>query len=148
MINLLLSLTFLFLILIKGFKQQNTIANTLAIIFSLFVSASTIFGMANFAFSSYISLYFSIYIAWVAPFVVIGGVISTIYFSRYYGEIIIKSGIGAFIILALLLISNSQLFSFCCNAEGFIAIFTNIVQLIFWIIYFKTLSLKTNPKDW
>lgn len=152
-IKLLLSLTFLFLLLIKGFKQQNTTANTLAIIFSLFISAFVIFEWGSYYYtSSYISYYSSKYIASVAPFVVIGGVISAIYFSKYYGEIIIKFGIGAFIILALLLISSSELF----DVEGFITIFTNIVQIIFWILYFITLSSKTNvslvskndPKDW
>tara|TARA_B100000575_G_scaffold243398_1_gene207143 strand:+ start:124 stop:588 length:465 start_codon:yes stop_codon:yes gene_type:complete len=152
-IKLLLSLTFLFLLLIKGFKQQNTTANTLAIIFSLFVSAFVIFEWGSYyCCFSYISYISSKYIAWVAPFVVIGGVISAIYFSKYYGEIIIKFGIGAFIILALLLISSSELF----DVEGFITIFTNIVQIIFWILYFITLSSKTNvslvskndPKDW
>ena len=152
-IKLLLSLTFLFLLLIKGFKQQNTTANTLAIIFSLFVSAFVIFEWGSYDYpSSYISYYSSKYIAWVAPFVVIGGVISTIYFSKYYGEIIIRFGTYAFIILALLYISASELF----DVEGFITIFTHIVQIIFWILYFITLSSKTNvslvskndPKDW
>ena len=152
-IKLLLSLTFLFLLLIKGFKQQSTTANALVIIFSLFVSAFTIFEWGSYYyFSSYISYYSSKYIAWVAPFVIIGGVISAIYFSKYYGEIIIKFGIGAYIILALLLISSPEEF----DVEGFITIFTNIVQIIFWILYFKTLSSKTNvsfvskndPKDW
>ena len=154
MTTLLLSLIFLFLMLIKGFKQQNkTIANTLAIIFSLFVSAFVIFEWGSYDYpSSYISYYSSKYIAWFAPCVVIGGVISTIYFSKYYGEIIIRFGTYAFIILALLYISASELF----DVEGFITIFTNIVQIIFWMLYSQTLSSKTyfslvsknDPKDW
>ena len=151
MINLLLSLTFLFLLFIKGFKQQNTtIANILAVIFSLWLYIHQ--------FSYYLGALGTPFVIFTTPLpsfgtlFVVGGIISKKYFSKYYGEIIIKFGIGFLIINALLLIGSSQLF----DAEGFIAIFTNIVQIIFWILYFMTLSSKTNvslvskndPKDW
>ena len=140
MINLLLSLTFLFTLLIKGFKQQNTtIANILAVIFSLWLYIYDV---------SYGSIFNPF-----GTFFVVGGIISKIYFSKYYGEIIIKVGIGFLIINALLII-----YVLLFNDGDFFDILTKMAHIIFWVIYFKTLTFsskinvsvvpKNDPKDW
>lgn len=153
-INLLVCLIFVFLVFTKAFKQDNTrIANILAIVFSVWIY---VFNIINSLFlAEYVLLFILLFSPYsYGAFFVVGGIISTKYFSKYYGEIIIKFGIAIFTISTLIEIFKiiEGIFYF----PVLLTILSNVLIISFWFIYFKTLSSKTNvslvskndPKDW
>ena len=153
-INLLVCLIFVFLLFTKAFKQDNTgIANILAIVFSVWIY---VFKIINSLFlAEYVLLFILLFSPYsYGAFFVVGGIISTKYFSKYYGEIIIKFGIAIFTIGTLIGIFKiiEDIFYF----PVLLTILSNVLIISFWFIYFKTLSSKTNvsfvskndPKDW
>ena len=154
-ISILAPLVLIFFLFTKAFKKDNKrTANTLAVIFSFWIF------FYNILSSYFLTSKLIFFILFFSPpsygtFFVVGGIISTIYFSKYYGEIIIKVGIAIFIIWALREIS--QIIGNFDSPILLLNIFLNIFIISFWFIYFKTLSLKTNnislvakndPKDW
>lgn len=153
-INLLVCLAFVVLLHTKVFKQDNTrIANILAIIFSAWIYIFSI--MNSFITGEYVLLFILLFSPYsYGAFFVGGGIISTKYFSKYYGEIIIKFGIAFFTIGTLIEIFKiiGDIFYF----PVLLTILSNVLIISFWFIYFKTLSSKTNvsfvskndPKDW
>jgi len=161
-INLLVCLAFVALLHTKVFKQDNTrIANILAIIFSLWLYIyqyiyAFIYRLNAFD-SNIIGILYSFYATPLPSFgtlFVVGGIISTKYFSKYYGEIIKKFGIAILSIRALIEIFKiiGDIFYF----PFLLTILSNVLIISFWFIYFKTLTSKTNvsfvskndPKDW
>ena len=153
-INLLVCLIFVFLVFTKAFKQDNTrIANILAIVFSVWIY---VFNIINSLFlAEYVLLFILLFSPYsYGAFFVVGGIISTKYFSKYYGEIIIKFGIAIFTISTLIEIFKiiEGIFYF----PVLLTILSNVLIISFWFIYFKTFSSKTNvslvskndPKDW
>jgi hypothetical protein len=152
-IGLLVYLIFVVLLFTKAFKQDNTrIANILATIFSFWVWIDAIIRsvlLADwFMFKDLFQPDFG------GTFFVVGGIISTIYFSKYYGEIIIKFGIAIFTIRAL--IGIFEIIEDIFYLPALLTILSNVLIISFWFIYFKTLSSKTDvsfvskndPKDW
>lgn len=153
-INLLVCLAFVVLLYTKVFKQDNTrIANIIAIIFSAWLYLWHI--MSSFITGTYVLLFILLFSPYsYGFFFVVGGIISTKYFSKYYGEIIIKFGVAIFTIATLigifLIIEDIFYFPVLLNILSYVLIIS------FWFIYFKTLSSKTNvsfvskndPKDW
>ena len=101
-INLLVCLIFVFLLFTKALKQDNTgIANILAIVFSVWIF---VFKIINSLFlAEYVLLFILLFSPYsYGAFFVVGGIISTKYFSKYYGEIIIKFGVAIFTIATLI----------------------------------------------
>ena len=153
-INLLVCLAFVVLLHTKVFKQDNTrIANILAIIFSAWIYIFSI--MNSFITGAYDLLFILLFSPYsYGAFFVVGGIISTKYFSKYYGEIIIKFGIAIFTIQAL--IGIFEIIEDIFYLPALLTILSNVLVISFWFIYFKTLSSKTNvsfvskndPKDW
>lgn len=153
-INLLVCLIFVFLLFTKTFKQDNTrIANILAIVFSVWIFFFKIINSLFFA--EYVLLFILLFSPYsYGAFFVVGGIISTKYFSKYYGEIIIKFGIAIFTIQAL--IGIFEIIEDIFYLPALLTILSNVLVISFWFIYFKTLSSKTNvsfvskndPKDW
>ena len=152
--SLLLSIIFLGSLVVVAYKKNNLkAANIIAVIFSLFVIVYKNLGINNFFYDSYFFIY--ILLALGSSFI-IGGFISSMYFSKYYGEIIIKCGIAFFILLALLSIIYSDMFmNQRVGVENFMTILTNFAHIIFWTIYFNILSRtnislvsKNDPKNW
>jgi hypothetical protein len=153
-INILVYLVFVVLLFTKAFKQDNTrIANTLATVFSFWIYVFKI--TKSFILAEYATLFVLLFSPYsFGTFFVVGGIISTIYFSKYYGEIIIKFGIAIFIIGALFEIFKmvEDIFYF----PALLIILSNILLISFWFIYFKTLSSNSNtssvskndPKNW
>ena len=153
---LIFSAVLLCIFVLLAFKYKNLKAvNFIAILFSL-LAVTTIQNLGYDLYSN-IFLFYSINIASIVGiFFVVGGIISTAYFSKYYGEIILKCGSIFFIISALLSIIGVEISYIFYERFILIFILLNIAQIIFWIMYFKTLSSKTNPtllpkndpKDW
>lgn len=153
-INLLVCLIFVFLLFTKTFKQDTTrIANILAIVFSVWIFVFKIINSLFFA--EYVLLFILLFSPYsYGAFFVVGGIISTKYFSKYYGEIIIKFGIAIFTIQAL--IGIFEIIEDIFYLPALLTILSNVLVISFWFIYFKTLSSKTNvsfvskndPKDW
>ena len=153
-INLLVCLIFVFLLFTKAFKQDNTrIANILAIVFSVWIFVFKIINSLFFA--EYVLLFILLFSPYsYGAFFVVGGIISTKYFSKYYGEIIIKFGIAIFTIQAL--IGIFEIIEDIFYLPALLTILSNVLVISFWFIYFKTLSSKTNvsfvskndPKNW
>ena len=141
---LLPPLVLIFFLFTKAFKKENKrTAHTLAFIFSFWIYFyQTIIIFLYIDSSIFSFLYFST--PSFGTFFVVGGIISTIYFSKYYGEIIIKAGIAIFTIQALyrilgIITDFGSLLLF--------EVFLNILIISFWILYFKILSLKTNTNN-
>ena len=153
-IGLLVYLIFVFLLFIKAFKQDNTrIANILAAIFSFWVWIDAI--TRSFLLADWSGFRDLFQPDMGGTFFVVGGIISTIYFSKYYGEIIIKLGIAIFTIKAL--IGIFEIIEDIFYLPALLTILSNVLVISFWFIYLKTLSLKktdvsfvskNDPKNW
>tara|TARA_B100001057_G_C22313157_1_gene742841 strand:+ start:26 stop:556 length:531 start_codon:yes stop_codon:yes gene_type:complete len=153
-INLLVCLIFVVLLFSKAFKQDNTgIANILAIVFSVWIYVFKI--IDSLFFAEYVLLFIILFSPYsYGTSFVVGGIISSKYFSKYYGEMIIKFGIAIISIWTLIEIFKiiEDIFYF----PVLLTILSNVLIISFWFIYFKTLSSKTNvslvskndPKDW
>ena len=147
-------LVLIFFLFTKAFKKENKrTAHTLAFIFSFWIYFYEI--IKSFLFTdSFIFSFLFFSTPSFGTFFVVGGIISTIYFSKYYGEIIIKFGIAIFTISTLIEIFKiiEGIFYF----PVLLTILSNVLIISFWFIYFKTFSSKTNvslvskndPKDW
>lgn len=148
-------LVLIFFLFTKAFKKENKrTAHTLAFIFSFWIYFYEI--IKSFLFTdSFIFSFLFFSTPSFGTFFVVGGIISTIYFSKYYGEIIIKAGIAIFTIQA-----SYQILGIITDFDSSLLlfeVFLNILIISFWILYFKILSLKTNnvsfvpkndPKYW
>ena len=153
-INLLVCLIFVFLLFTKAFEQDNTgIANILAFVFSVWIYVFKIISSLLLAeYALLLILLFSP--SSFGTFFVVGGIISISYFSKYYGEIIIKVGIAIFTITAL--IGIFEIIEDIFYLPALLTILSNVLIMSFWFIYFKTLSSKTSvssvskndPKNW
>jgi hypothetical protein len=155
-----------FVLSTKAFNniQDNTkIANILAVIFSLWLYIHKyiydfMYGLSDFGFNI-IGILFSFYttpLPSFGTFFVVGGIISKIYFSKHYGEIIIKFGIAFLIINALFEIFK-LVFSYYDGLDIFVSVIPNVLIITFWSMYLKSLLLqkinfsivpKNDPKDW
>ena len=148
-------LLLIFFLFTKAFKKDNKrAANTLAVIFSFWIFFYNILNSYFLADNIiFFILFFSLPL--YGTFFVVGGIISTIYFSKYYGEIIIKVGIATHTIWSL--VEILEIIVNFYSPTLLLNVFINILIISFWFIYFKTLSLKTDnislvakndPKDW
>ena len=154
-----------FVLSTKAFNniQDNTeIANILAVIFSLWLYIykyiyDVLYGLSDFGFNI-IGILFSFFttpLPSFGTFFVVGGIISKIYFSKFYGEMIIKFGIAFLIINALFEIF--KLVSYYEGLDIFVSVIPNVLIITFWSMYLKSLRLqkinfsivpKNDPKDW
>ena len=163
-IHLLVCVAFVFSTKAFNNIQDNTnIANILAVIFSLWLYIhkyiyDVLYGLSDFGFNI-IGILFSFYttpLPSFGTFFVVGGIISKIYFSKYYGEIIIKFGI-AFLIINVLIEIFNLVFSYYDGLDIFVRVIPNVLIITFWSMYLKSFRLqkinfsfvpKNNPKDW
>jgi len=156
----LVSLVLVFLLFRNSYQQDNKkIVDILAVILSFSYFFNILF---QYYFLDFI-IYFKSITAYTLAFI-LSGIISKIYFSKYYGRIIILIGVVLHILLAL----SEIVFSLKWIAYGFINSFANrnwlvinlwhIAVITFWCRYwlfmqfptikFSLASKKDDPKDW
>lgn len=161
----LVGLILLFLLFRNSYQQHNKkIVDTLAVIFSFFIFLTYLFFFDKFVqrvFHIPFPKFFVIIIALSALAFLLGGIISKIYFSKYYARIIILIGIVLHILLALFSIFNSFTnIEFTLRymfIDWVLVSLWNITVITFWCRYLLFMQLPTikfslvskdDPKDW
>ena len=160
----LVGLILLFLLFRNSYQQHNKkIVDTLAVIFSFFIFLTYLFFFDKFAQRAFILFpkFFVIIIALSALAFLLGGIISKIYFSKYYARIIILIGIVLHILLALFTIFNSftniEVNIRNMFIDWVLVSLWNITVITFWCRYLLFMQLPTikfslvskdDPKDW
>ena len=152
----LVSLVLVFLLFRNSYQQDNKkIVDILAVILSFSISYNILF-QYSFDFINYFKSITTYALAFI-----LGGIISKIYFSKYYGRIIILIGVVLHILFAL----SEIVFSLKWIANGMFSFVSrtwlvnnlwNIAVITFWCRYwllqgkikFSLASKKKDPKDW
>jgi len=163
----LVSLILVFLLFRNSYQQDNKkIVDILAVIFSFTIFLTYLlfwnWFLGFFAILT-VSKFFIIIIALFALAFILGGIICKIYFSKYYGRIIILIGVVLHILFAL----SEIVFSLKWIANGMFSFVSrtwlvnnlwHIAVITFWCRYwlfmqfptikFSLASKKDDPKDW
>ena len=154
----LVSLVLVFLLFRNSYQQDNKkIVDILAVILSFSISYNILF-QYSFDFINYFKSITTYALAFI-----LGGIICKIYFSKYYGRIIILIGVVLHILFAL----SEIVFSLKWIANGMFSFVSrtwlvnnlwNIAVITFWCRYwlfmqfptikFSLASKKDDPKDW
>ena len=160
----LVSLILVFLLFRNSYQQDNKkIVDILAVIFSFTIFLTYLlfwnWFVGYFAIFTF-SKFFIIIIALFALAFILGGIISKIYFSKYYGRIIILIGVVLHILLALFKINLTfrEIYLSYMFMEWLFVNLWNIAVITFWCRYllfmqlrtikFSLASKKDDPKDW
>jgi len=157
-LRFLVSLVLVFLLFRNSYQQDNKkIVDILAVILSFSISYNILF-QYSFDFINYFKSITTYALAFI-----LGGIICKIYFSKYYGRIIILIGVVLHILFAL----SEIVFSLKWIANGMFSFVSrtwlvnnlwNIAVITFWCRYwlfmqfptikFSLASKKDDPKDW
>ena len=157
-LRFLVSLVLVFLLFRNSYQQDNKkIVDILAVILSFSYFFNILF---QYYFLDFI-IYFKSITAYTLAFI-LSGIISKIYFSKYYGRIIILIGVVLHILLALFKINLTfreiELNLSYMFMEWLFVNLWNIAVITFWCRYwlfmqfptikFSLASKKDDPKDW